>query len=122
MTPVDAINRNVGNNLFKSKKGGLDESQIVLPQKYSPSEAVVPKEITEEPNMTDYPIQLNKVSASWTGNDNSKEMTLKNISLRVRKGKLCAVIGPVGSGKVIYLFIDRSLCFTHCFQYLHGIH
>ncbi|KAJ8734039.1 hypothetical protein PYW07_014590 [Mythimna separata] len=94
----------VDKNLFNSKKEGLDESQIVLPKKYSPNDVVVPKDtITEEPNMADYPIQLNKVSASWTAKEDSKEMTLKNISLRIRKGKLCAVIGPVGSGKTSLL-------------------
>lgn len=90
----------VDKNLFNSKNEGLNESRLVLPKKYSPSNVVVPKETSEEPNIADYPIQLNKVSASWTANNTPEEMTLKNLSLRIRKGKLCAVIGPVGSGKV----------------------
>ncbi|KAJ8734777.1 hypothetical protein PYW08_014027 [Mythimna loreyi] len=40
---------------------------------------------------------LHDVSASWTGDPNM--MALKNISMRLRKGKLCAIIGAVGSGK-----------------------
>ncbi|VVC94160.1 unnamed protein product [Leptidea sinapis] len=46
-------------------------------------------------------LELNNVCATWSRpNDaNDFQMTLKNISLRLRKGKLCAVIGPVGSGK-----------------------
>lgn len=48
----------------------------------------------------DYPIELFKVSASWTGSKDLSEQFLKNLSLRLQKGKLCAVIGPVGSGKV----------------------
>nr|AIB06822.1 ABCC2 [Spodoptera exigua] len=92
-----------GSKLFNnSKKGGLDTG-IVLPTKYSPTETNIARPIQEEPNMADYPVQLNKVSASWADVNDTKEMTLKNISLRVRKNKLCAVIGPVGSGKTSLL-------------------
>ncbi|CAH0699047.1 unnamed protein product [Spodoptera exigua] len=92
-----------GSKLFNNaKKGGLDTG-IVLPTKYSPTETNIARPIQEEPNMADYPVQLNKVSASWADVNDTKEMTLKNISLRVRKNKLCAVIGPVGSGKTSLL-------------------
>ncbi|KAL4709197.1 hypothetical protein ACJJTC_008125 [Scirpophaga incertulas] len=49
----------------------------------------------------DTAIELRNVSSSWT-NDASK-CALKNISVRIRKGKLCAIIGPVGSGKSSFL-------------------
>ncbi|XP_047540734.1 ATP-binding cassette sub-family C member 4-like [Vanessa atalanta] len=42
-------------------------------------------------------VEIRDVSASWTGDPNF--MALKNISMRIRKGKLCAIIGAVGSGK-----------------------
>nr|WBG67118.1 ABCC3 protein [Mythimna separata] len=45
----------------------------------------------------DSALVLHDVSASWTGDPNY--MALKNISMRLRKGKLCAIIGAVGSGK-----------------------
>lgn len=112
MQVTPRMNKNgVNRNLFNSKKGSLEDSRITLPQKYSSTDVVVPKETTEEPNMADYPIQINKVSASWSNSDDPKEMTLKNLSLRIRKGKLCAVIGPVGSGKVIN---ETYFLFLYC--------
>nr|UMW71136.1 ABC transporter subfamily C2 [Spodoptera frugiperda] len=93
-----------GSKLFNNskKEGGL-ETGIVLPTKYSPTEANMARPMQDEPNMADYPVQLNKVNATWADLNDNKEMTLKNISLRVRKNKLCAVIGPVGSGKTSLL-------------------
>lgn len=46
----------------------------------------------------DTAIELRDVTASWTGDPNM--LALKNVSMRLRKGKLCAIIGPVGAGKV----------------------
>lgn len=48
----------------------------------------------------DYMVELANVAASWTNSNVPEEMTIKNLSMRIRKGKLCAIIGPVGSGKV----------------------
>ncbi|XP_068628827.1 ATP-binding cassette sub-family C member 4-like [Battus philenor] len=45
----------------------------------------------------EHAVVLNGISASWS--DSNEKMTLKNISMRLRKGKLCAIIGSVGSGK-----------------------
>ncbi|XP_028160238.1 probable multidrug resistance-associated protein lethal(2)03659 [Ostrinia furnacalis] len=45
----------------------------------------------------DIAVELRNVSASWT-NDPTMS-ALSNVSLRLRRGKLCAVIGAVGSGK-----------------------
>lgn len=47
---------------------------------------------------SDIAVEIRDVSASWTGDPNM--LALKNISMRLRKGKLCAIIGPVGAGKV----------------------
>lgn len=43
-------------------------------------------------------INFKNVTASWCTSDNDK--TLKNINFTVESGKLCSIIGPVGSGKV----------------------
>ncbi|CAH1248177.1 ABCC4 [Branchiostoma lanceolatum] len=40
---------------------------------------------------------LDKVKAKWAGD--SEQLTLKNITLKLKPGQLLAVIGPVGSGK-----------------------
>nr|AJD79132.1 ABCC3 [Pectinophora gossypiella] len=42
-------------------------------------------------------VELQNITASWTNDPNF--LALKNLSLRIRKGRLCAVIGAVGSGK-----------------------
>ncbi|KAI8429862.1 hypothetical protein MSG28_000362 [Choristoneura fumiferana] len=46
-------------------------------------------------------IDIRDVSASWTNDPNFQ--ALKNITLRLRKGKLCAIIGSVGCGKSSFL-------------------
>ncbi|CAK1599798.1 unnamed protein product [Parnassius mnemosyne] len=53
-----------------------------------------------QPNC-DIAVELRDVSASWT--DDPNFLALKNISVRIRKGKLCAIIGAVGSGKSSFL-------------------
>ncbi|KAJ0181177.1 hypothetical protein K1T71_003262 [Dendrolimus kikuchii] len=47
--------------------------------------------------LDDTAVMVHDVSASWTADPNF--LALKNISMRLRKGKLCAIIGAVGSGK-----------------------
>lgn len=59
----------------------------------------VPKFTRSVSYQEDSALVLHDVSASWTGDPNM--MALKNISMRLRKGKLCAIIGAVGSGKVM---------------------
>nr|CAD7452465.1 unnamed protein product [Timema tahoe] len=44
-----------------------------------------------------YPVILKSVTARWKAN--STGSTLQDINLRVKQGKLIAIIGPVGSGK-----------------------
>ncbi|XP_026726077.1 multidrug resistance-associated protein 4-like [Trichoplusia ni] len=90
----------VGKNRLFNSKNQLEPGDV-MPKKYLASDMSVSKQ--EETAQCDYPIVINRVNASWTGSDKPKEMTLKNISMRVRKGKLCAVIGPVGSGKTSLL-------------------
>ena len=46
-------------------------------------------------------INMLNASAKWT--PNSITDTLFNIKLQVKPGKLCAVIGPVGAGKVSFI-------------------
>ncbi|CAG9575807.1 unnamed protein product [Danaus chrysippus] len=45
----------------------------------------------------DTAVEIRDVSASWIADPNF--LALKSISLRIRRGKLCAIIGAVGSGK-----------------------
>lgn len=43
-------------------------------------------------------VELNGVSANWE--NYSSTNTLSQIDLKIKSGKICAVVGPVGSGKV----------------------
>lgn len=52
--------------------------------------------------LSEIAVELTGVSASWTKGKDKDGLTLKNVSMRIRKGKLCAIIGPVGSGKVCH--------------------
>lgn len=45
---------------------------------------------------------MNNVSATW--DENSSRKTLNQIDLKIKPGQLCAIIGPVGGGKVNELF------------------
>lgn len=51
-----------------------------------------------------YGVYIRNGSAKWT--PDSIADTLANISLCVKPGKLCAVIGPVGSGKVSVIVVS----------------
>ncbi|KAJ0181179.1 hypothetical protein K1T71_003264 [Dendrolimus kikuchii] len=95
---------NANRALFTNNREILDDSADIMPKKYS-SKIDVIRPISGDVTITqtpagDHPIELAKVSATWSDTKNpTEEMTLKNLSLRIRKGKLCAIIGPVGSGK-----------------------
>ncbi|XP_060810578.1 ATP-binding cassette sub-family C member 4 isoform X2 [Amyelois transitella] len=58
------------------------------------------------PVSSDVGILIQDVSASWTDNG---PVTLKNLNITVPKGKLCAIIGSVGSGKssVLQLLLNE---------------
>lgn len=58
---------------------------------------VPPKSKRKVSYLDETALVLHDVSASWIGDPNF--MALKNISFRLRPGKLCAIIGAVGSGK-----------------------
>ncbi|CAG9783021.1 unnamed protein product [Diatraea saccharalis] len=88
--------------LFSSKQATL-EPEITV-KKYISTDVKEPlqNEINKSANPSEYAVDVCGVTASWN-NVASEEATLKNISMRVRHGKLCAIIGPVGSGKTSLL-------------------
>lgn len=45
-------------------------------------------------------VEINNVTAVWDEASTSTQKTLNGIDLKVKPGQLCAVIGPVGAGKV----------------------
>lgn len=47
---------------------------------------------------TKFCINVSNVTAKWT--DSQTDNTLENINLTVSPGRLVAIIGPVGAGKV----------------------
>jgi len=55
---------------------------------------------------------LKNLRGRWTlnGPEGDSEDTLKDITFEVTKGQLCAVIGPVGSGKVNISFLFLAQC------------
>ncbi|NP_001296082.1 probable multidrug resistance-associated protein lethal(2)03659 [Plutella xylostella] len=56
-------------------------------------------ELVERKSTSEFAVELNDVSASWGGEGDKDQHTLRGVTLRVRRGKLAAIIGPVGSGK-----------------------
>ena len=45
-------------------------------------------------------IRLNKVTSSWSASQ--ENATLDSVSICFKANQICAIIGPVGCGKVIY--------------------
>ncbi|XP_041973788.1 ATP-binding cassette sub-family C member 4-like [Aricia agestis] len=74
----------------------MSSNDAIVTKKYSELEPIRKSPITAG---REYAVELSGVNASWTDSENPENLTLKNISIRVKKGKLCAVIGHVGSGK-----------------------
>lgn len=62
-----------------------------------PERATPPSKLLMPPSRK-MAVEIENVTASW----NSEKETLRNISLKVPKGKLCIIAGPVGSGKVSF--------------------
>ncbi|XP_059049414.1 ATP-binding cassette sub-family C member 4-like [Achroia grisella] len=52
---------------------------------------------------TNIVVEISEATASWIHGIPDTECSLKNISMCVRKGQLCAIIGPVGAGKTSLL-------------------
>ncbi|CAG9107766.1 unnamed protein product [Plutella xylostella] len=65
---------------------------------------VIPPDVPRRRSMS-YPgelaVEVRDVSCSWVGDANL--LALKNVSVRLARGKLCAIIGAVGSGKSSFL-------------------
>lgn len=66
--------------------------------------------------LMDFGIVVSNASAKWT--DTQTDNSLKNINLIVRPGRLVAIIGPVGAGKVNYnLLLQISSITEYKFNY-----
>ncbi len=70
-------------------------------------------------------IDLDKVVVKWPSADDAEENTLTDISFSVKSGQLLAVVGQVGSGKVLHFlsmyqhkiaYFNINLCYrrVHC--------
>ncbi|XP_045761292.1 uncharacterized protein LOC123864713 [Maniola jurtina] len=86
---------------FNGKPSTIGTNSIVV-RKYSTTEKLSRPSIVgpRSPTVGEYTVELSNVNATWTKSD---EMTLKNITVNIRKGKLCAIVGSVGSGKSSFL-------------------
>ncbi|KAM3966702.1 ATP-binding cassette subfamily C member 4 [Aphomia sociella] len=80
------------NNIFASKYSSLNDFSTVQPN-------ARPQKLEGG----EYAVEISGLTASWIKDTPAEESTLRNISMRLRKGKLCAIIGPVGSGKTSLL-------------------
>jgi ATP-binding cassette subfamily C (CFTR/MRP) protein 4 len=72
-----------------------DKKEIEIDGNVSPTSVENQNKITQS---YDLGIVISNATAKWT--DAQTENSLENINLNVRPGRLVAVIGPVGSGKV----------------------
>lgn len=96
MDDQDSPKSNLSENIVNSTQNSKDQSDL------RPRISAVNRQLVQQTSLSlsEYAVELNNASASWISAKEPSEMTLKNISLRVRRNKLCAIIGPVGSGKV----------------------
>lgn len=72
-----------------------DKKEMKINGNFSPTNLDSPNNITQS---YDLGIVISNATAKWT--DAQTDNSLENINLNVRPGRLVAVIGPVGSGKV----------------------
>nr|UAX26432.1 ATP-binding cassette C subfamily [Galleria mellonella] len=102
----NGTNENYKNNIVIDHNAKTSDTNNVHGNKYSSFENFSELHPIARPQKfegTDMVVELNKVTASWLNKTPIEECTLRNISLRLRKGKLCAIIGPVGTGKTSLL-------------------
>ncbi|CAK1599802.1 unnamed protein product [Parnassius mnemosyne] len=83
-------------DLCPDKFKKIDEEGIYNPGFECTEKGLMSQALATLPVSPDVGILLQNVSASWT---EGGPMTLHNINLTIPKGKLCAIIGSVGSGK-----------------------
>ncbi|XP_072936015.1 ATP-binding cassette sub-family C member 4-like [Epargyreus clarus] len=93
-------------DLCPSKFKKIDEDGIFNPGFEANEKGLITQTLSAVSLSPEVGIQIQDVSARWTENG---PMTLKNLNLTVPKGKLCAIIGAVGSGKssVLQLLLNE---------------
>ncbi|XP_052753897.1 ATP-binding cassette sub-family C member 4-like [Galleria mellonella] len=99
-------NENYKNNIVIDHNAKTSDTNNVHGNKYSSFENFSELHPIARPQKfegTDMVVELSGVTASWLNETPIEECTLRNISMRLRKGKLCAIIGPVGTGKTSLL-------------------
>ncbi|XP_045455226.1 ATP-binding cassette sub-family C member 4-like [Melitaea cinxia] len=79
-------------NTFKT----IDEEGICNPGFDYNEKGLMTKVTSSIPVHSDIGLSIQNVNANWTEDG---PVTLRNINLNIPKGKLCAIIGSVGSGK-----------------------
>ncbi|CAH0722564.1 unnamed protein product, partial [Brenthis ino] len=89
-------------NTFKK----IEEEGIYNPGFDCNEKALISPAINANSMHPDVGIYIQDVSASWT---DGGPITLRNINLSIPKGKLCAIIGSVGSGKssILHLLLNE---------------
>lgn len=100
----------VANRSKADKASNGVRKPIIINDKNTAQNNVNGENYTEQSN--DLGIVISNVTAKWT--DVQNENSLENINLTVRPGRLVAIIGPVGAGKV-RTFIPRP-CFSVIFN------
>ncbi|XP_061382806.1 ATP-binding cassette subfamily C member 4 isoform X2 [Danaus plexippus] len=94
---VEKKNKNLREiDLCANKFKKIDEEGIYNPGFDCDEKGLMTPAISTTPISNDVGILIQNVSASWTEDG---PITLRNINITVPKGKLCAIIGSVGSGK-----------------------
>ncbi|KPJ13568.1 ABC transporter C family member 12 [Papilio machaon] len=115
LVPPNGITNGVHPITFNGNKMSKPSDPVVA-AKYVELDKQTALRPAEKPKISvnapfEYAVEMYGVSASWSKSND--KMTLKNISMRLRKGKLCAIIGPVGSGKssLLQVFLKEfSIC------------
>ncbi|XP_050673524.1 ATP-binding cassette subfamily C member 4-like isoform X1 [Leptidea sinapis] len=89
-------------NTFKT----IDEEGIYNPGFECTEKGLMSQALCTIPAHPDVGVNIQDVSAHWIENG---PITLRNINLTIPKGKLCAIIGSVGSGKssILHLLLNE---------------